>query len=90
MEHSAACQRDFLDVNKIMERACRLASHSWEHGTVAEALLELHNPELSVFGENPFPGGKLPLVEVEKTPGLKYAKRMIRTGQQTLIDGDGK
>ncbi|KAL9633102.1 MAG: hypothetical protein Q9164_004899 [Protoblastenia rupestris] len=89
METSTARERDAFNVTMIMERACRLASHSWEYGTAAEALIELHNPELSVFSQHPFPGGKLPLVDVEKTPGLKYAKALIRTGQQTLIDGDG-
>ncbi|KAF5346566.1 hypothetical protein D9758_013457 [Tetrapyrgos nigripes] len=33
----------------------QLPSHSWEFGTEAEALLEIYNPELSVFGEKLFP-----------------------------------
>lgn len=53
-----------------------LASHSWEWGTAAEALLELYNPELSVFGPNPFPGGKIPNAS-DNTVSLVYARQFI-------------
>ncbi len=61
-----------------------LASRSWEWGTAAEALLELYNPELSVFGANPFPGGKVPRAD-STTLALKYAKQFIRVQGQVLV-----
>lgn len=71
-----------------------LSTHSWEFGTTSEALLELFNPGLSVFGTNPFPGGKLPSPSVTNTKSLVYAKPNIRLqslpGQPpTLSDGQG-
>ena len=73
-----------------MGKACEQALHSWEYGTAAEALLQLHNPELSVFSHEPFPGDNLPSPEVSKTPGLVYAEKFIRIGCNTLIDANGK
>ena len=61
------------------------ASHSWEWGTAAEALLELYNNELSVFGANPFPGGRIPNAD-PGTFALAYAKPFINTDSQVLVD----
>ncbi|UKZ69361.1 uncharacterized protein TrAtP1_010369 [Trichoderma atroviride] len=61
------------------------ASHSWEWGTAAEALLELYNPELSVFGSNPFPDGKVPPAD-PSTTALAYAKQFINRNSQTLVN----
>ncbi|EEY14352.1 conserved hypothetical protein [Verticillium alfalfae VaMs.102] len=60
------------------------ASHSWEWGTAAEALLELYNPELSVFGPEPFPGGKIPKAD-PSTFALRYARRCINRNSQILV-----
>ncbi|UKZ79110.1 hypothetical protein TrVFT333_006860 [Trichoderma virens FT-333] len=61
------------------------ASHSWEWGTAAEALLELYNPELSVFGSNPFPNGKVPQAS-PNTFALEYAREFINRNSQVLVD----
>ncbi|KAM6483822.1 Six-hairpin glycosidase-like protein [Trichoderma sp. SZMC 28011] len=61
------------------------SSHSWEWGTAAEALLELYNPELSVFGSNPFPNGKVPQAD-PSTTALAYAKQFINRNSQTLVN----
>ncbi|KAH7329733.1 Six-hairpin glycosidase-like protein [Stachybotrys elegans] len=61
------------------------ASHSWEWGTASEALLELYNPEFSVFSSNPFPGGKIP----KPDPGilaLSYARQFIHKNSQIFVD----
>ena len=79
-----------FDVANVMARALEVSSHSWEYGTAAEALLELHNPELSVFGDNPFPEDKLPSPLVADIPSLLYARQFIRVDNETLIDGDGE
>ena len=72
------------NVTAAADAMTQLASHSWEWGTAAEALLELFNPELSVFGANPFPNDRVPAAD----PGivaLAYARQFIQTGQQTLV-----
>lgn len=60
------------------------ASHSWEFGTAAEALLELYNNELSVFGSNPFPNGKIPSAD-PAIFALSYAKQFIDIDSQVLV-----
>ncbi|KPM41355.1 hypothetical protein AK830_g5170 [Neonectria ditissima] len=61
------------------------ASHSWEWGTSAEALLELYSPELSVFGSNPFPGGKIPKAD-STTLALSYARQFINRNSDIFVD----
>ncbi|KAF8996258.1 family 88 glycosyl hydrolase [Cyathus striatus] len=65
-----------------------LPSHSWEYGAAAEALLELYDPHLSVFGPAPFP---VPIVEKESVMSLAYASKkiVIGRGQDGLSNGDG-
>ena len=73
-----------FDVYKAAQVMTDKASHSWEWGTAAEALLELYNNDLSVFGTNPFPNGKIPLAD----PGivaLSYAKPFISVNAQVLV-----
>ncbi|KAJ6437243.1 FAD-binding, type 2 [Purpureocillium lavendulum] len=60
------------------------ASHSWEWGTAAEALLELYNPDLSVFGPNPFPGGNVPKAD-PGTLALSYARQFINRNSDVLV-----
>jgi hypothetical protein len=74
------------DVGKIEAQAKTLASHSWEYGTAAEAIVELEYPEISVFGSDPFPNGRIPLPD---PAAVAYPKQHIQTNSQTLIDGDG-
>jgi hypothetical protein len=74
-----------FDVFAAVQAMIDKASHSWEWGTAAEALLELYNNELSVFGPNPFPNGNIPLAD----PGilaLTYAKPFINRNSQVLVD----
>jgi hypothetical protein len=61
------------------------ASHSWEWGTAAEALLELYDNELSVFGPNPFPSGKIPSANPSSVFALQYAKQFINTNGQVFV-----
>lgn len=66
-----------IDISRVLKQNLALASHSWEHGVLTHALLELQNPELTVFAGlgygfdlrnpnpgavlEPFPGGNLPM-----------------------------
>ncbi|WPH02722.1 Hypothetical protein R9X50_00559000 [Acrodontium crateriforme] len=61
------------------------ASHSWEWGTAAEALLELYDNQYSVFGSNPFPNGGIPMVD-PSIYSLSYAKPHINRNSQVLVD----
>ncbi|KAI0969351.1 hypothetical protein F4678DRAFT_440133 [Xylaria arbuscula] len=76
-------------ISKVISQGQLLATHSWEFGAFSESLLEWYNPELSVFGESPFPDGKIPVVQVEQVQSLSYAQPHIWTNSTTLIDGDG-
>ncbi|KAI5364905.1 Putative six-hairpin glycosidase superfamily, glycosyl hydrolase, family 88 [Septoria linicola] len=86
----SCCDHDAgFDPKAAGQRAQQLARHSWEYGTVAEALLELYNPRLSVFSPQAFPAGEPPDPDPQLVPALAYAKRHIRLHNETLVDGDG-
>jgi hypothetical protein len=74
------------DVEKVKQQAVALATHSWEYGTAAEALLEFENPEISVFGSSPFPIPSIPPADVS---ALAYAKQHIYLNSSVLIPADG-
>lgn len=76
-------------VELAISRAIELSTHSWEQGTLAEALLEWHDPALSVFGRDPFPGGRIPSVDPSSVRSLAYAKPHIRLDSESLADGNG-
>lgn len=63
------------------------AKSNWEWGTNAEALLELYDPDVSVYSDNAFPGGKIP---DKKTTATTYAKGKILTSGDTLTAKGGK
>ncbi|KAF2200188.1 Six-hairpin glycosidase [Delitschia confertaspora ATCC 74209] len=75
-------------INTVLAKAIEVATHSWEYGTVAEALLEWKNPNLSIWN-NPFPDGEIPKLDVDQVDALSYIKPHIRTDNVTLVDGDG-
>jgi hypothetical protein len=72
------------DVSLGAQVMINTASQSWEWGTAAEALLELYNNELSVFGSNPFPNGKIPNADPGIT-ALAYAKPFISTDSEVFV-----
>lgn len=75
-------------IGAVLQKAIQVATHSWEYGTVAEALLEWNNPDLSIWN-NPFPDGKVPTLKVEDISALTYIEPHILTNSTTLVDGDG-
>lgn len=72
-----------FNVNTAADVMVSHAKHSWEWGTAAQALLELDNNDLSVFGDNPFPNGKIPWADPAGR-SLAYAKPNIKRDAQTL------
>jgi hypothetical protein len=75
------------DVSSAAQVMVNLAGQSWEWGTTAEALLELYDPELSVFGSDPFPGGTVPS-PAAGTFALEYAQSYIDIDGQVLVAQD--
>lgn len=63
------------------------AKSNWEWGTTAQALLELYDPDVSVYSDNAFPGGKIPN---KKTTATTYAKGKIVTSGNTLTAKGGE
>lgn len=77
-------------INNVIMQGRRLASHSWEYGTLSEALLEWYNPDLSVFGKEAFPKGEIPVLQISDVQSLSYAMPHIWTNSTILVDGDGQ
>ncbi|CAA7268314.1 unnamed protein product [Cyclocybe aegerita] len=77
-----------FDIKKVAAQAVALPTHSWEYGTTTQALLELYNPELSVFGQSPFP---VPSVDVNDIRALGYVAKSVRfgNGYAALDRGNG-
>ncbi|KAG6815337.1 hypothetical protein H0H87_002807 [Tephrocybe sp. NHM501043] len=77
-----------FDIQNVTHLAQLLPSHSWEYGTAAEALLELYNPHLSIFGSSPFP---VPTVQKNDTTALAYAasKINLKNGTNGLGNDNG-
>ncbi|KAJ7081180.1 family 88 glycosyl hydrolase [Mycena belliarum] len=75
-----------FNISAVAVIAEALPRHSWEYGTAAEALLELYNPRLSVFGLAPFP---VPTLSKEKVPSLVYAAPKVVLGRTGLDNGGG-
>ena len=77
-----------FNIENVAAIAKQLPSHSWEFGTATEALLELYNPELSVFGPNPFP---VPTLDPSTVNSLVYAssKFVLGSGSDGFDPGSG-
>jgi hypothetical protein len=75
-------------VSLVLKKAVEVATHSWEYGTVAEALLEWNDYKLAIWND-PFPNGQVPTLNVADVSALSYIKPHISTSGTTLIDGDG-
>ncbi|CAJ2509376.1 Uu.00g144020.m01.CDS01 [Anthostomella pinea] len=74
-------------VDAVRRQAESLASHSWEYGTAAEAVMELVDPEKSVFAADPFPGDEIPTQNLQHLdPAVEWVYQKIRTDGKTLFD----
>jgi hypothetical protein len=87
-----------FDLLQVADQAVKLSKHSWEYGTAVQMLLEVYEPDLSVYGMNEsadaFPSGHVPVVAPKDSPSLDYAKKHIMldgtaSQQNALIHGDG-
>ncbi|KAF2118169.1 Six-hairpin glycosidase-like protein [Lophiotrema nucula] len=73
----------------VLQTAISLATHSWENGTVAEAILEWDTPSASIWNAPFDESGNIPTLDVSNTPALSYIKPWILTNSVTLMDGEG-
>jgi hypothetical protein len=76
-------------IDKVLARAQETASHSWEYGTVFEALLEYRDARNSIF-HDPFPRDEIPRLEIEHVEALRYVRPLIQTNSTKLCDGNGE
>lgn len=79
----------FMNIGYNVNRVSDLASaakSNWEWGTHAQALLELHDPQICVYSVNAFPGGKIPNA---RTAATDFARPKIRTSGNTLTAAGG-
>jgi len=65
------------NISVVFNATKSLPSHSWEYGTFTEALLEMHNPEVSVFGDSPFP---VPTLNRSNVRALAYLAPVVKFG----------
>jgi hypothetical protein len=75
-------------ISLVLKKAVQVATHSWEYGTVAEAMLEWDSYPQAIWND-PFPNGQVPTLDPSSIPALSYIKPHIRTSGNTLVDGDG-
>jgi rhamnogalacturonyl hydrolase YesR len=75
-------------VNAARSQIERLSSHSWEYGTGVEAMLELLEPERTVFAEEPFPADKIQKLPLKKPQGILWMQRHIRTKDAPTLYAD--
>lgn len=75
-------------VNAARSQIERLSSHSWEYGTGVEAMLELLEPERTVFAEEPFPADKIQKLPLKKPQGILWMHRHIRTKDAPTLYAD--
>lgn len=94
-----------VQVSNLLAQAQALVSKSWEHGVFCEILIEVMNPELSIFAPNgvdPFPDEEIPKLgkgDIEKCAALKWAssngvgmRQSVDLGSAELVKrrrGDG-
>ncbi|PWN42184.1 hypothetical protein IE81DRAFT_323672 [Ceraceosorus guamensis] len=77
------------DYRATLDLAMNRSTHSWEFGTCMQAILEVYNPELSVYSPKAFPNGRIPKVDASKIQALTYLRPHIQLDNDTLVEGDG-
>ena len=73
----------------VLDKAKELAQHSWEYGVISQSLLELYNPELSVYAKDPATLATALTVPLSQATGLEYARQFICTDKETIVNGEG-
>ena len=66
-------------LEKVVAKAKELATHSWEHVILAEALLQLEDRDSSIFFKENFPVDKFPWAKMQGAEGLRRVRQYIRS-----------
>ncbi|VDB90615.1 unnamed protein product [Peniophora sp. CBMAI 1063] len=77
-----------ISVDPVKKQAIALASHSWELGTLTEALIEYDSPSLSVFGTGTVSACKASIDSEVYTIAANIMNSRP-ANSATLVDGDG-
>lgn len=75
-------------INAASTQAHDWSKQSREIGMAYEATLQIYNPERSVFGPDPFPGGKLPKLGMRMDEAAVYAQEKVKVLGNSLFDED--
>ncbi|KAI5365159.1 Putative six-hairpin glycosidase superfamily, glycosyl hydrolase, family 88 [Septoria linicola] len=75
-------------INAALAQAQEHSKHSWEIGYAHEATMQIFDPDRSVFGREPFPGGKLPTLGLRLDEASIYAQKKIKVLDTSLFDED--
>ena len=75
-----------FSIPTVINATSPLPASSWEFGTFTEALLELYDPQVSVFGDRPFP---VPTLQRSRVHALSYLAPHVQlaTGYAALTGG---
>jgi hypothetical protein len=85
----ASCVGSFnysFRINAVSTQAHDWSKHSREIGMAYEATLQIYNPERSVFGREPFPGGRPPKLGMRKDEAAMYAQKKVKVLGNSLFD----
>jgi len=75
-------------VNAARSQVERLSTHSWEYGTGVEAMLELLDPDMTVFASEPFPADKVQKLPMKRPQSILWMQRHIRIKNEPTLYAD--
>ena len=75
-------------INAARSQVERLSTHSWEYGTGVEAMLELLDPDMTVFGTEPFPADKVQKLPMKRPQSILWMQRHIRVRNEPTLYAD--
>ncbi|EME43355.1 hypothetical protein DOTSEDRAFT_89249 [Dothistroma septosporum NZE10] len=75
-------------INAAMTQAHSHSSRSWEIAYAYEATQQMYNPERSVFGPDPFPNGKVPMLGLRLDEASLYVEPKLKTDRGASFDED--
>jgi hypothetical protein len=75
-------------INAARSQVERLSTHSWEYGTGVEAMLELLDPDMTVFASDPFPADKVQKLPMKRPQSILWMQRHIRIKNEPTLYAD--
>jgi hypothetical protein len=75
-------------INAARSQIERLSTNSWEYGTGVEAMLELLDPDMTVFATEPFPADKVQKLPMKRPQSILWMQRHIRVKNEPTLYAD--